>query len=148
MYGGLPIAVAHGEGFANFKYRGDAAKAIAAMRFVDNMGAATEAYPFNPNGSPAGLTAVTSADGRYDVIVLSGSVAEIPDTLLSMLAIGGRLIAIVGDDPVMRTTIVTRDGKPSAHFEHTIAVRNGKAEVLSTFSHIESVLKERGMATA
>ena len=45
-------------------------------------------------------------------------------------------------------TVVTRDGKPSAHFEHTIAVRNGKAEVLSTFSHIESVLKERGMATA
>ena len=54
---------------------------------------------------------LTSADGRYDVIVLSGSVAEIPDTLLSMLAIGGRLIAIVGDDPVMRTTIVTRVGE-------------------------------------
>ena len=45
-------------------------------------------------------------------------------------------------------TVVTRDEKPSAHFEHTIAIRNGKAEVLSTFSHIESVLKERGMATA
>jgi protein-L-isoaspartate(D-aspartate) O-methyltransferase len=35
-------------------------------------------------------------------------VAEIPDTLLGLLAIGGRLIAIVGDEPVMRTTIVTR----------------------------------------
>jgi methionyl aminopeptidase len=43
-------------------------------------------------------------------------------------------------------TVVTRDGKPSAHFEHTIAVRAGKAEVLSTFSYIEDVLKERGMA--
>ncbi len=42
-------------------------------------------------------------------------------------------------------TVVTRDGKPSAHFEHTIVVRNGKAEVLSTFSYIEDVLKERGL---
>lgn len=50
----------------------------------------------------------TPAEGQYDAIVLSGSVAEIPDTLLSLLAIGGRLIAIVGDEPVMRTTIVTR----------------------------------------
>ena len=45
-------------------------------------------------------------------------------------------------------TVVTRDGKPSAHFEHTIAIRNGKAEVLSTFSYIEDVLKERGILTA
>lgn len=43
-------------------------------------------------------------------------------------------------------TVVSRDGKPSAHFEHTVAVRAGKAEVLSTFSYIEDVLKERGMA--
>ncbi|HMN05761.1 MAG TPA: type I methionyl aminopeptidase [Flavobacteriales bacterium] len=42
-------------------------------------------------------------------------------------------------------TVVTQDGRPSAHFEHTIAVRRGQAEVLSTFSHIEDVLKERGM---
>jgi phosphoribosylformylglycinamidine synthase len=65
----LPIAVAHGEGFANFKYRGNAAKAIAAMRFVDNAGVATEAYPFNPNGSPGGLTAVTTADGRFTAMM-------------------------------------------------------------------------------
>jgi phosphoribosylformylglycinamidine synthase len=65
----LPIAVAHGEGYANFKYRGDAGKAIAAMRFVDNTGAATEAYPFNPNGSPGGLTAVTTADGRFTAMM-------------------------------------------------------------------------------
>ena len=42
-------------------------------------------------------------------------------------------------------TIATRDGKPSAHFEHTIAVRPGKAEVLTTFSHIEDVLKGKGV---
>ncbi|MBV1733144.1 MAG: phosphoribosylformylglycinamidine synthase [Hydrogenophaga sp.] len=65
----LPIAVAHGEGYANFKHRGNPAQAIAAMRFVDNHGAATEQYPFNPNGSPAGLTAVTTADGRFTAMM-------------------------------------------------------------------------------
>ncbi|WP_300658451.1 phosphoribosylformylglycinamidine synthase [Hydrogenophaga sp.] len=65
----LPIAVAHGEGYANFHHRGDASKAIAAMRFTDNTGAATEAYPFNPNGSPGGLTAVTTADGRFTAMM-------------------------------------------------------------------------------
>ncbi|MBA4214155.1 MAG: phosphoribosylformylglycinamidine synthase, partial [Polaromonas sp.] len=65
----LPIAVAHGEGYANFHHRGDASKAIAAMRFTDNAGAATEAYPFNPNGSPGGLTAVTTADGRFTAMM-------------------------------------------------------------------------------
>jgi phosphoribosylformylglycinamidine synthase len=65
----LPIAVAHGEGFANFKHRGNAAQAIAAMRFVDNHGQATEQYPFNPNGSAGGLTAVTTADGRFTAMM-------------------------------------------------------------------------------
>ena len=65
----MPIAVAHGEGYANFKYRGDANKAIAAMQFVDNWGQVTEAYPANPNGSPAGLTAVTTADGRFTAMM-------------------------------------------------------------------------------
>ena len=65
----LPIVVSHGEGFANFKYRGRADKAIAAMRFTDNHGVATEAYPFNPNGSPGGLTAVTTADGRFTAMM-------------------------------------------------------------------------------
>ena len=65
----LPIAVAHGEGYANFKHRGNADKAVAAMRFTDNFGAATEAYPFNPNGSPEGLTAVTTADGRFTAMM-------------------------------------------------------------------------------
>ncbi len=65
----MPIAVAHGEGFANFKYRGNAAQAIAAMQFVDNFGHATESYPANPNGSPVGLTAVTTADGRFTAMM-------------------------------------------------------------------------------
>ena len=65
----LPIAVAHGEGFANFSQRGDKAKVIEAMRFVNNHGQATETYPANPNGSPGGLTAVTTADGRFTAMM-------------------------------------------------------------------------------
>jgi len=65
----LPIAVAHGEGFANFSERGNAAQALAAMRFVDNHGQSTEQYPFNPNGSAGGLTAVTTADGRFTAMM-------------------------------------------------------------------------------
>ncbi len=65
----LPIAVAHGEGYANFQTRGNAAQAIAAMRFVDHHGAPTEQYPLNPNGSAGGLTAVTTADGRFTAMM-------------------------------------------------------------------------------
>jgi protein-L-isoaspartate(D-aspartate) O-methyltransferase len=48
------------------------------------------------------------ADGPFDVIVLSGSVAEVPHALLEQLKTGGRLIAIVGEAPVMRATLITR----------------------------------------
>jgi phosphoribosylformylglycinamidine synthase len=65
----LPIAVSHGEGYANFSRRGSASEAVRAMRFVDNHGQATEAYPFNPNGSPGGLTAVTTSDGRFTAMM-------------------------------------------------------------------------------
>ncbi|MBC7939918.1 MAG: phosphoribosylformylglycinamidine synthase subunit PurQ, partial [Chitinophagaceae bacterium] len=65
----LPIAVAHGEGFADFSQRGDAATVLPAMRFVDHHGAPTEAYPANPNGSPGGLTAVTTPDGRVTALM-------------------------------------------------------------------------------
>ncbi len=65
----LPIAVAHGEGFADFSQRGDPAAVKRAMRYVDHHGRATEAYPFNPNGSPDGLTSVTTPDGRFTVLM-------------------------------------------------------------------------------
>jgi phosphoribosylformylglycinamidine synthase len=65
----LPIAVAHGEGYADFSQRGDVTAVHAALRFVDHHGAATEAYPANPNGSPGGLTAVTTADGRTTALM-------------------------------------------------------------------------------
>ncbi|UUC95620.1 phosphoribosylformylglycinamidine synthase [Comamonas sp. C11] len=65
----LPIAVAHGEGFANFQFRGNAEQVVKSMRYVDNHGQPTEQYPFNPNGSAGGLTAVTTADGRFTAMM-------------------------------------------------------------------------------
>jgi len=56
-----------------------------------------------------------TADGTFDVIVLSGSVAEVPANLLALLKTGGRLGAIVGEDPVMRCTIVTKTGDAQYH---------------------------------
>ena len=50
-------------------------------------------------------------DAPFDVIMLSGSVAEVPSALLAQLRIGGRLVGIVGDEPVMRATLVTRTGE-------------------------------------
>jgi phosphoribosylformylglycinamidine synthase len=64
-----PIAVAHGEGFADFSLTGSAAEAVVAMRFVDNRGQVSEAYPYNPNGSPDGITSVTTPDGRFTVLM-------------------------------------------------------------------------------
>ena len=49
-------------------------------------------------------------DGPFDVIVLSGSVAQVPKNLLSLLRDGGRLGAIVGSEPVMRFTVTQREG--------------------------------------
>ena len=65
----LPVAVSHGEGYADFSQRGDAQAVHRALRFVDHAGHATEAYPFNPNGSPGGLTSVTTPDGRYTALM-------------------------------------------------------------------------------
>ncbi|MES2784471.1 MAG: protein-L-isoaspartate O-methyltransferase [Pseudomonadota bacterium] len=54
-----------------------------------------------------------SGEAPFDVIVLSGSVAEVPAALLAQLRIGGRLAAIVGFEPVMRATFITRDSDTS-----------------------------------
>ena len=53
------------------------------------------------------------AEGPFDVIVLSGSVHEVPPALLQQLKVGGRLAAIVGNEPVMRVTFITRSGEAS-----------------------------------
>ncbi len=65
----IPVAVAHGEGFTNFSKQGDPQRVLRAAHFVDHYGAATQRYPFNPNGSADGLTAVTTSDGRFTVMM-------------------------------------------------------------------------------
>ena len=67
----MPIAVAHGEGFAEFRDAAQmsAARKLVALRFVDNRGQATEGYPLNPNGSPEGISGLTTADGRFTIIM-------------------------------------------------------------------------------
>ena len=74
MEGGvLPIAVAHGEGRAEFKSQSaiDAcdASGLVSARYVDNNHNTTEAYPLNPNGSPLGITSLTSEDGRSTILM-------------------------------------------------------------------------------
>ena len=54
-----------------------------------------------------------ASEGPFDAIVLGGSVSEVPQGLLDQLAMGGRLIAIVGEEPVMQTTLFTRVGPQS-----------------------------------
>lgn len=65
----LPIVTAHGEGLVVFDRPADAALVVAAARYVDNRGRPTEIYPLNPNGSAGGLTAVTTADGRFTALM-------------------------------------------------------------------------------
>ncbi|KAK9477781.1 CobB/CobQ-like glutamine amidotransferase domain-containing protein [Lipomyces japonicus] len=64
----FPIAVAHGEGRASFENIEQAKKltqdGLVAVRYVDNYGKITEKYPYNPNGSPGGITGVRTPDGR------------------------------------------------------------------------------------
>ncbi|KNC80744.1 phosphoribosylformylglycinamidine synthase [Sphaeroforma arctica JP610] len=69
----IPIAVAHGEGHALFSSPADRAsvttEGMVALRYVDNYGQPTEAYPANPNGSPDGITGLTSKDGRFTIMM-------------------------------------------------------------------------------
>ena len=65
----LPVVVAHGEGRAAFSSPADQVAARVALRFVDGDGAPTERYPLNPNGSPNGITGLTSSDGRATLLM-------------------------------------------------------------------------------
>ena len=65
----MPIAVSHGEGYAEFRGMGDMLKAKVALRYVDNRGKPTETYPLNPNGSSQGVTGLTTADGRFTIMM-------------------------------------------------------------------------------
>jgi phosphoribosylformylglycinamidine synthase len=69
----MPIVVAHGEGYAEFPSPATVEvalqKRLVSMRYVDHYGLPTETYPFNPNGSPRGITGLTTPDGRFTIMM-------------------------------------------------------------------------------
>ena len=67
----MPIVVSHGEGYADFgdSKRLKAAQKLVTMRYVDHRGNATETYPLNPNGSPQGITGLTTPNGRFTIMM-------------------------------------------------------------------------------
>jgi phosphoribosylformylglycinamidine synthase len=64
----IPVATAHGEGRASFGALAPVDRSIA-LRYVDSLGEATEHYPQNPNGSPAGITGLCNMDGRVTIMM-------------------------------------------------------------------------------
>jgi phosphoribosylformylglycinamidine synthase len=67
----VPIAVAHGEGRAEFPDAAvpDAAAALVSLRYIENDGSVASRYPANPNGSPEGIAGLASADGRVTILM-------------------------------------------------------------------------------
>ena len=68
----FPIAVAHGEGRAEFTTATQQQvlqSGTVALQYVDNLGAVTELYPLNPNGSPAGIAGLCNTDGRFTLMM-------------------------------------------------------------------------------
>jgi len=67
----IPVAMAHGEGFAEFRDMQQlaAAQPFVALRFVDHRGHPTETYPCNPNGSRQGITGLTTENGRFTILM-------------------------------------------------------------------------------
>ena len=65
----LPIVVAHGEGRAVFDSVAQQKRVLTSLRYINNSGKPTEQFPANPNGSPGGITGVTTVDGRFTVMM-------------------------------------------------------------------------------
>jgi len=67
----MPVVVSHGEGYADFSddKRLKAAQKLVTLRYVDHHGVATETYPLNPNGSPQGITGLTTPNGRFTIMM-------------------------------------------------------------------------------
>jgi phosphoribosylformylglycinamidine synthase len=64
----IPVVTAHGEGKASFE-NGSEDRVLVAMRYVDNQGEVAARYPYNPSGTPQGITGVTTADGRFTIVM-------------------------------------------------------------------------------
>ena len=94
----------------------DAALASSAQRNLHNAGVYNaEVRCANGAALVSNPESALALGGPFDVIVLSGSVASVPPQLLTLLKMGGRLSAIVGDEPVMRATLITRVGEAAWH---------------------------------
>ncbi len=67
----IPVATAHGEGYAEFRDEAQltCSEPLVALRFVDNRGQVSERYPYNANGSPLGIAGLTTADGRFSILM-------------------------------------------------------------------------------
>ncbi len=65
----LPVVIAHGEGRVEFSEPADVDQALVALSYVDNYGNNTTAFPANPNGSPNGITGLTTIDGRFTIMM-------------------------------------------------------------------------------
>ena len=78
----MPIAVSHGEGRVEVRDAAHLAalesKGLVALRYVDNFGKVTETYPANLNGSPNGITSVTTESGRVTIMMPHRNVFSVP----------------------------------------------------------------------
>ena len=92
----MPIVSSHGEGLAVFASAEQQARALVAMRYVDNAGRPSEIYPYNPNGSPQGVTGVTTADGRFTIMMPH------PERVFRTLQMSWHPVSLGDDSPWMR----------------------------------------------
>jgi len=92
----MPIVVAHGEGRVDFASGEQQRHAAAVLRFVEHDGSPAEAYPANPNGSPAGLTGFASADGRATILMPH------PERVFRSVQMSWRDASLGEDSPWMR----------------------------------------------
>lgn len=92
----LPIVVSHGEGRVLFRDPAHRDQAQLALRYVDNLGVATERYPANPNGSPEGATGYTTADGRFTILMPH------PERIFRSAQLSWRPTEMTGASPWMR----------------------------------------------
>ncbi|HWO99412.1 MAG TPA: phosphoribosylformylglycinamidine synthase [Methylococcus sp.] len=65
----LPVVVSHGEGRVEFRQGGDRLQGLVTLAYIDNHGRRTERFPYNPNGSPEGITGLTTTDGRFTILM-------------------------------------------------------------------------------
>ncbi len=92
----MPVVVSHGEGQAIFDSGEQQANALIAMRFLDNAGRTSEVYPYNPNGSPQGITGVTTADGRFTIMMPH------PERVFRTVQMSWHPVSMGDDSPWMR----------------------------------------------